>query len=221
MCACRRSVNDVERKIAAGVAELGQALSDDAVGQLAHLLAELERWNKRVNLTSIRDPAEMVSGHVLDSLSLRPFLKGASIIDVGTGAGFPGLPLAVAEPSRQFLLLDSNARKIAFVKHMVAGLTLRNVTAVQARAEEFAADPLFDTVLVRALASLRGITELCAHLVAKNGVLLAAKGKYPAEELDELSKHPADWNFRVIELQVPDLPQHSRHLVRLERTDTA
>ncbi|HEX9853422.1 MAG TPA: 16S rRNA (guanine(527)-N(7))-methyltransferase RsmG [Woeseiaceae bacterium] len=214
-------MNDIEKKIAAGVAALGQALPGDAVGKLERLLRELERWNKRVNLTSIRDPAEMVSGHVLDSLALRPFLEGARIVDVGTGAGFPGLPLAIAEPQRQFLLLDSNARKIAFVKHMVADLALRNVTAVQARAEEFVADPLFDTVLVRALAPLHGIVGLCAHLVAENGVLLAAKGKYPAKELDDLNKHPADWDFRVIELQVPDLPQQSRHLVSLRKADTA
>ncbi len=214
-------MNDIEKSIAAGVADLGQALSADAVGKLARLLRELERWNKRVNLTSIRNTAEMVSGHVLDSLALRPFLQGASIIDVGTGAGFPGLPLAIAEPQRRFLLLDSNARKIAFVKHVVADLALRNVTAVQARAEEFVADPLFDTVLVRALASLPRIVELCAHLMAENGVLLAAKGKYPAEELDDLNKHPADWDFRVIELQVPDLPQQSRHLVSLRKAGTA
>lgn len=213
-------MNDIEKRITAGVATLGQTLPAGAAGKLVQLLSELERWNKRLNLTAIRDPQEMVSGHVLDSLSLRPYLEGTRIVDVGTGAGFPGLPLAIAESHKQFLLLDSNARKIAFAKHMIADLALGNVTAIQSRAEDFVADPPFDTVLARALATLARIVELCAHLVAENGVLLAAKGKYPAEELEELSKHPADWDFRVIELRVPDLPQQSRHLVRLERAGT-
>lgn len=213
-------MDHVEVSISNGVRALGQTVPAGAAGKLARLLAELERWNKRLNLTAIRDPQEMVSGHVLDSLSLRPYLEGTRIVDVGTGAGFPGLPLAITEPDRQFVLLDSNARKIAFVKHMIADLALDNVTAFQYRVEDFVADPPFDTVLARALATLARIGELCAHLVSENGVLLAAKGKYPAEELEELSKHPADWNFRVIELQVPDLPQQSRHLVRLERAGT-
>ena len=210
-------MNDIEDKIAAGVAALGQELPDGAPAKLARLLAELQRWNERLNLTAIREQQAMVSAHILDSLSLRPYLEGMRILDVGTGAGFPGLPLAIAEPQRRFLLLDSNARKIAFVKHMLADLALDNVTAIQARVEDFTADPLFDTVLARALATLARIIGLCAHLVAENGVLLAAKGKYPAEELAELKKLPADWDFRVIELHVPDLPPQSRHLVRLER----
>ncbi|MCI0516340.1 MAG: 16S rRNA (guanine(527)-N(7))-methyltransferase RsmG [Woeseiaceae bacterium] len=212
-------MNDIDDRIAAGVATLGQVLPNGASGQLARLLSELERWNRRLNLTAIRDPREMVSAHVLDSLALRPYLEGTRVLDVGTGAGFPGLPLAIAEPQRQFLLLDSNARKIAFVKHMIADLALGNVTAIQARVEDLTADRLFDTVLARALATLVRIVELCAHLVAENGVLLAAKGKYPAEELADLKKPPADWDFRVIELQVPDLPPQSRHLVKLQRTD--
>ncbi len=214
-------MNDIEKRIIAGATMLGQTLPADAVPKLARLLSELERWNKRLNLTAIRDPQEMVSAHVLDSLSLRPYLEGTRIVDVGTGAGFPGLPLAIAEPQRKFLLLDGNARKIAFVKHMITDLALGNVTAIQTRAENFVANPHFDTVLARALGSLARIAELCAHLVAENGVLLAAKGKYPAEELEALSQHPADWDFRVIELQVPDLPQQSRHLVRLGKAGTA
>lgn len=210
-------MNEIEDRIAAGVATLGQVLPNGASGKLARLLSELERWNQRLNLTAIREPREMVSAHVLDSLSLRPYLEGTRILDVGTGAGFPGLPLAIAEPQRQFLLLDSNARKIAFVKHMIADLALGNVTAIQARVEDFTADRLFDTVLARALATLVRIVELCAHLAAENGVLLAAKGKYPAEELEDLKKPPVDWDFRVIELQVPDLPPQSRHLVQLQR----
>jgi 16S rRNA (guanine527-N7)-methyltransferase len=214
-------LNDLKQNIVAGLEVLGQTLPAAAVEKLARVIAELERWNRRINLTAIRDPQEMVSGHILDSLSLRPLLEGASIADIGTGAGFPGLPLAIAEPDRRFLLLDGNGRKIAFVKHMIADLGLGNASAVQSRAENFAADEAFDTVVARALATLDRIVELSAHLVAENGVLLAQKGQYPAAELETFKQRPGNWNFRVIELQVPGLPQHSRHVVRLTRAESA
>ena len=214
-------MNTIEKSIAAGTEALGQALSADAVAKLTRLLSELGRWNRKLNLTAIRDPAGMVSGHVLDSLSLRPFLHGDRILDIGTGAGFPGLPLAVAEPDRRFMLLDSNARKVSFVKHITADLGLTNVGSVCVRAESFVPDQPFDTVVARALATLGRFVELSAHLAAENGVLLAPKGKYPAEELEELKKQPVDWDFRVTELQVPGLPLHSRHVVRLTRPCTA
>jgi len=207
----------IDEEIAGGVEALGQTLTNGAVSELARLIAELGRWNQRLNLTAIRDAGEMVSGHILDSLSLRPYLEGKRIIDIGTGAGFPGLPLAIAEPDRHFVLLDGNARKIAFVKHVIADLRLRNVTAIQARAEVFADAEPFDTVVARALATLARIVELSAHLSAENGVVLAQKGKYPAEELEELQERPINWDFRVTELHVPGLPQHSRHVVRLTR----
>lgn len=212
-------MTDIEKHIAAGIAALGQTLPEGATAKLARLLSELARWNKRMNLTAIRDESAMVEGHIIDSLSISSHLQGSRVIDIGTGAGFPGLPLAIASPDKAFVLLDSNGRKISFVKHMIADLGLHNVTAIQARAEVHAADSPFDTVIARALASLLRITELSADLVAENGVLLAQKGKYPAEELEELKRHAADWNFRVIELQVPGLPPKSRHLVRLSRND--
>jgi 16S rRNA (guanine527-N7)-methyltransferase len=208
----------IKQSIADGAEALGQSLPGGATEKLARLLAELERWNRRVNLTAIRDPQEMVSGHVLDSLSLRPYLEGKSVIDIGTGAGFPGLPLAIAEPQRRFLLLDSTGRKIAFVQHMIADLRLENVTALQTRAEDYVPAQAFDTVVARALATLAKLVGLSAHLAAENGVLLAQKGKYPAAELEELKRRPAEWEFRVIELQVPGLPPHSRNVVRLTRT---
>jgi len=210
-------MEEIEKDIAAGVTALGQELPAGASAKLARLLSELDRWNRKINLTAIRDQRDMVAGHVLDSLSLRPLLEGDRIIDIGTGAGFPGLPLAIAEPRRQFVLLDSNARKISFVRHMIADLELGNASAVQARAEAFAPETAFDTVVARALASLARITGLSADLLAENGVLLAQKGKYPAEELERLKDLSDTWEFRVIELQIPGLPPESRHVVRLSR----
>ena len=203
--------------IAAGARKLQQDLSDSAIEKLTVLLIELRRWGERVNLTAIRDLNAMVSGHVLDSLSVRPLLEGSRIIDIGTGAGFPGLPLAIAEPRQQFVLLDSNGKKIGFVRHMIADLQLDNALAVQARAEDYAPGERFDTVIARALAAAPRLIALAGHLVERNGVLLAQKGQYPAAELEQL---PENWEYRVTELNVPGLERHARHVVCLRRTET-
>jgi len=179
------------------------------------LLDELERWNRKVNLTAVRDRRQMVTLHLEDSLAARPLLEGEQILDVGTGPGFPGLPLAIAEPDRQFTLLDSNNRKIMFVEHAAGLLGLDNVTAVRARAEDYAPGQRFDTVIARALASLPRLVEIAGHLVREDGVFVALKGRYPAAELEEL---PAPWSHEVMELDVPGLDQGSRHAVLLRRT---
>ncbi len=179
------------------------------------LLDELERWNRKVNLTAVRDRAQMVTLHLEDSLAARPLLEGEQILDVGTGPGFPGLPLAIAEPDRHFTLLDSNNRKILFVEHVAGLLGLDNVTAVRARAEDYAPGRRFDTVIARALASLPRLVEIAGHLVREDGVFVALKGRYPAAELEEL---PAPWSHEVTELDVPGLEQGSRHAVLLRRT---
>jgi 16S rRNA (guanine527-N7)-methyltransferase len=202
--------------ISHGVQELGQRLDADQIGRLARLITELERWNRRINLTAIRDIDEMVSGHVLDSLVIRPFLKGPRILDVGTGAGFPGLPLAIVEPAMTFVLLDSVGKKISFVQHMLGELALDNVEAVKARAEDYQPDARFDTVIARALASLPRLVGLSSHLVGEDGQLLALKGRYPAEELDAIASLPG-WDYSVTALSVPGLEAHDRHLVTLRR----
>ena len=191
-----------------------RALSTASVDRLALLIEELGRWNRRINLTAIRDPRAMVSGHVLDSLVVRPLLHGRRIIDIGTGAGFPGLPLAIAEPDRDFLLLDANAKKLGFVQHIIGRLGLKNAAVAKARAEDYAPGERFDTVIARALASMARLVELGGHLVGEDGVLLALKGKLPAEELDDL---PGSWEYSVTKLKVPGLENHARHLITLRQ----
>lgn len=204
--------------IDAGAAGLGQRLPDGASEKMARLLTELQRWNRRVNLTAIRDPEAMVSGHILDSLAIRPFVVGQRIIDVGTGAGFPGLPLAIAEPHWRVELLDSNGRKIGFVRHIIGELGIANATAVQSRAEDYAPAERFDTVVGRALAATRRLMDLAGHLVRDEGVMLALKGKYPIAELRQLTDLPDSWDYSVSELTVPGLAMHSRHVVRLRKS---
>ncbi len=192
--------------------QLGQDLPANAAEQFAILLAELQHWNKRVNLTAIRDPDEMITGHLLDSLVVRPFLHGKRILDVGTGAGFPGLPLAISEPEREFELIDGNNKKIMFVQHAAAKLGLGNVTAIKARTEDYAPAERFDTVIARAVGSLGRLVDIAGHHVREDGVFVALKGRYPAEELKEL---PTRWAYIVEELDVPGLEQGSRHAVTM------
>jgi len=206
--------------ITVGLDSLQRDLPDGAIAKLAQLLTELERWNRRVNLTAIRDLETMVSGHILDSLTVRPLLEGRRVIDVGTGAGFPGLPLAIAEPQIEFGLLDSNGKKISFVRHVIGELGLSNATAIRARAEDYAPAERFDTVIARALASIPKLLQLAGHLIKEEGVLLALKGKHPAAELESIEETPG-WKYVVTDVTVPGLETHARHVVCLRRVDTA
>lgn len=181
---------------------------------LASFLGLLDKWNQAFNLTSIRDPGEMVVRHVLDSLSARPFLQGERVLDVGCGAGLPGIPLALAEPGRRFTLLDSGLKKVRFVRQAIGELGISNACAVQTRIEDYAPMQLFDTVASRAFASLPDFIGGAAHLVAPGGRLLAMKGRLP---VDELAALPDGWVVdAVTAVQVPGLDAE-RHMIVIGR----
>lgn len=176
------------------------SLGEADAARLLQLLDELERWNRSYNLTAIAGREQMITHHLLDSLSISPDLAGTRIADVGTGAGFPGLPLAVVNPSRQFTLIDSSGKKVRFVAHAARALGLGNVTALQARAETLRPQVPFDTVTARALAPLPELLAQVAPLCGPATRVLAMKGRRPAGELGKL---PAPWRLadsRTIEI---------------------
>jgi 16S rRNA (guanine527-N7)-methyltransferase len=194
-----------------------KALPGDATKQLIDdlilYLGELAKWNKAYNLTAVRDPQEMVVRHILDSLSAAPSLRGTRILDAGTGAGLPGIPLALCYPDRQFTLLDSNGKKIRFIQHVAGELGLTNVLPVQVRVESYEIEERFDTVISRAFTALADFVSNSGHLIKSGGCLLAMKGKLPQAELQAL---PHDWQATNIEpVNVPGLAAE-RHIIVLE-----
>ena len=194
----------------AGLAQLpGAALAAGEVAQLLAYLDLLARWNRTYNLTAVRDPAEMVTRHILDSLAVLPWVPGGRLLDAGTGAGLPGVPLAIARPELQVTLLDSAGKKIRFLNHVCRELRLANAVPLQARLETYAAESPFDAIISRAFASLAAFARAARHL-AGAAPLLAMKGRLPEEELAALP----DWvRLKSVEaLAVPGL-QEQRHLV--------
>jgi 16S rRNA (guanine527-N7)-methyltransferase len=175
-------------------------------------LGLLARWNKAYNLTAVRDEGQMVTRHLLDSLVIAPHIRGRRLIDVGTGAGLPGIPLAILFPEREFHLLDSNGKKTRFLFQVKTALRLDNMVVHHARVESFATDQLFDVVLSRAFASLGDMVDGCRHLLAPDGRFLAMKGAYPTGELELVSDQ---YELKaVFPLVVPGLSEQ-RHLVEI------
>lgn len=192
-----------------GVTELNLELSETAQEKLLQYVQLLEKWNRVYNLTAVPSN-EMIAKHILDSLAVLPWVQGEKILDVGTGAGLPGLVWAVAQPSWQYVLVDSNAKKIRFVQQAVIELGLHNVTACCARLENYQPEQLFDSIVSRAFAELRTFYELTHQWCAPNGILLAMKGTYPQAELQTLA-HVA---ITVQPLTVPQLDAQ-RHVIIL------
>lgn len=204
----------LEPLLHAGAHDLGIPLDATQTQKLLKLLTELTEWNTRFNLTAIRDPAEMLRKHLLDSLSVRSYIRGRTVADVGSGAGFPGLPLAVANPERRFTLIESTGKKAGFIQHAVEQLQLTNVEVVNARAEAYKPAQRYDAVISRALGKLGDFIRFTQHLCAPDGRLLAMKGQYPQAEIDAL---PKQWKVAVVHrLTIPGL-EAERHLVELVR----
>lgn len=169
-----------------GLRQLGCYASFDTLSQYLHLL---DKWNRAYNLTAVRDIDKMVSRHILDSLAILPWIQGRSLLDVGSGPGFPGIPLAIAQPELHVILLDSNGKKTRFLQEAKRILSLDNVEIVQARVENYRPSQGFDTVTSRAFSELEQMISWTHHLIAKDGVWLAMKGRYPEAELASLH-HP-------------------------------
>lgn len=191
-----------------GIRALGEDPAAHPCETYLWFLQELSRWNKAYNLTSITDPAQMLTHHLLDSLSILPHIHGQRCLDLGTGAGLPGLILALARPQTHWVLLDSKSKKVRFIQHVLLELKPANIEVLLGRAEDYRPAQLFSTVVTRAFGSLANIYRISAHLMAKDGCLLAMKAGYPTEELADLSGVEA----KVIRLQVPGVDS-DRHLI--------
>ena len=190
--------------------EAGILLTDHQKNQLVAYVGLLDKWNKAYNLTSVRDPNEMLVRHILDSIVVAPYLQGSRFIDVGTGPGLPGIPLAIVRPEAHFTLLDSLGKRVRFLRQVQHELKLDNVTPVQSRVEAFPAEPPFDGVISRAFASLNDMVSWGQHLPAANGHFYALKGLAQKDEMENLPEGYAI--AEVIELHVPQL-EGERHLV--------
>lgn len=190
--------------------EAGISLTDHQKNQLVAYVDMLHKWNKAYNLTSVRDPNDMLVRHILDSIVVAPSLQGERFIDVGTGPGLPGIPLSIVRPDAHFTLLDSLGKRVRFLRQVQHELGLTNITPVQSRVEEFPAEPPFDGVISRAFASLTDMVSWCHHLPGEAGRFYALKGQLPEDEIAQL---PAAFSVEsVVELRVPQL-EGERHLV--------
>ncbi len=200
-------------RLSAGIEQLGLPLTSRQIDQLMAYLDLLVRWNRAYNLTAIRNPEEMVIKHLLDSLAVAPLIQGSHVIDVGTGAGLPGIPLAIAFPEKHWALLDSNGKKTRFLFQVISSLRLVNATVIEARVETFQPERPFSAVISRAFASLDKMVSKCSHLVAENGVLYGMKSAAVGDELEAL-----DSSVQVLAHQALSVPflNDVRSLVTLQ-----
>jgi 16S rRNA (guanine527-N7)-methyltransferase len=207
---------NLEPAIAQGIQHLGIQVPAAATARLAAYIALLERWNRAYNLTAVRQPEEMVSRHILDSLSILPWVQGPRLLDVGSGAGLPGIPLAVVRPEWECYLLDSNGKRTRFMQQVVNELALVNTRVIRCRLEDYYPPVKFASIVSRAFASLAEMVASAGRLCAPGGRLLAMKGAYPQEELAVL---PLGYRVAgIYRLQVPglDAERHVVHLVPLD-----
>jgi 16S rRNA (guanine527-N7)-methyltransferase len=208
----------VRRQIEDGLAALKMKPDAELARKLADYLGLLERWNEAYNLTAVRRPEEMIPKHVMDSLSILPFIGTGRVLDVGTGAGLPGLVLAAASPGQGFVVLDSAGKKTRFVEHAARRLGLDNVEVVKSRVEEYEDPSGFETIVSRAFSSLRDFVAGAGHLLAARGRMVAMKGTMPEDELAGL---PAGWKLLgAHRMDIPGL-EGARHVIELGRAGPA
>lgn len=206
--------DSLNQQLSAGIESMGLDLPTAAVSQMLTYLALLEKWNASFNLTAVRDPAAMVTLHLLDSLAVLPHVTGTTAADLGSGAGLPGIPLALATPDRHFTLVDGNGKKVRFLRAVVRELGLTNVEAVQSRVEHM--DGQFDCITTRAFASMADMLVWGGHLLSAGGRLLALKGQYPDDELKQIS---APFQLvKALPLSIPGLDAE-RHLLVIKKAN--
>jgi len=201
--------SNIKKLLKSSLDQLSLNLHEVTIEKLLKYIDELYKWNKIYNLTAITDPESILTKHIFDSLAVIPFIRGQYILDFGTGAGLPGIPLALTLPQWNFVLLDSSKKKTTFLNHIVLSLDINNIKVATKRVEEFHFEPLFATIVTRATAKSDIIIEKVKHLCAKSGQILIMKGKYPGEELKFINKP-----FEVYPLKVPHLNEE-RHIIKI------
>lgn len=210
---------DKRQLIEQGIQGLGVDCSAEQIQLFLHYLEMLQRWNKAFNLTAIRDPIQMINLHFLDSVAVHQYIQGAQkVIDVGTGPGLPGIPLAILNPEINFTLLDSNGKKTRFLFQALSELGLSNAVEVNLRVEQYQPESQFDIVLSRAFSAIPDMLAQCDHLLSENGFFLAMKGKKPDTELSQIDKA-----YKVVNLSRLNVPQidGERHLIKIINTAVA
>jgi 16S rRNA (guanine527-N7)-methyltransferase len=210
------SLSHNQQELELGIKSLGLNCSSQQIEQLLAYLEMLQRWNKAYNLTAIREPIQMVRLHLLDSLAIHPYIQGVkNIIDVGTGPGLPGIPLAILNPDIHFTLLDSNGKKTRFLFQAINDLSLANAREINHRVEKYQSEQSFDIVISRAFSSISDMLAQCDHLVSDSGCFLAMKGKKPDSELSQITK-----GYKVVDLSQINVPQvdSERHLIKIIKT---
>ena len=209
---------DIRQMLIKGAEQMSVTLSETQIENLLAYIREFDKWNKAYNLSAIRDIRQMVARHLLDSLSVVPWFQQtkrniANVIDVGTGGGLPGVPLAIMFPETKFTLLDSNGKKTRFLFHVKTLLELNNVSVENSRVEEFVPAEKFDVVISRAFASLQDMTDGCGHMLKIGGVFAAMKGLFPQDELQPIAETIA--LLETIKLNVAET-EGERHLLILQ-----